>query len=301
MKQLTLALDWTPNTNHTGFFVAQSKGYYQQHGLQLRITTPADDNYAITPAKKVELGEADFALCPMESVISYQTKSDPFPMLAIASLLTEDLSAIVALAQSGINRPADLDGKVYASYKARYEDEIVKAMIINDGGKGDLILDYPEKLGIWNTLLEGKADATWIFMNWEGVLAESKGVQLIDLRMKDFDIPYSYSPVLVADGSKIAQNEEAYSAFLVAAGQGYSFARQNPKEAADMLQPFVPDTDQHIDLYKSQELTSPYYLKEKWGYFEPARVDDFVTWLQQRGLENAQVKADDLYTNNLLS
>ena len=84
MKQLTLALDWTPNINHIGFFVAQDKGFYNDLNLNVKIIDPSEDNYAVTPAKKVELGFADFALCPTESIISYQTKNKPFDMVAIA-------------------------------------------------------------------------------------------------------------------------------------------------------------------------------------------------------------------------
>ncbi|MDE3229970.1 MAG: ABC transporter substrate-binding protein, partial [Chloroflexota bacterium] len=35
---VTLALDWTPNTNHTGIYAAMAKGYYQQQGINLRLT-----------------------------------------------------------------------------------------------------------------------------------------------------------------------------------------------------------------------------------------------------------------------
>ena len=76
---LKLGLDWTPNVNHIGFFVAQAKGFYESHGLELQISNPADDDYALTPAKKIELGLLDFALCPIESVISFRTKEKPFP------------------------------------------------------------------------------------------------------------------------------------------------------------------------------------------------------------------------------
>ena len=78
MKKLTLALDWTPNINHIGFFIAQEKGFYKELGLDVSITDPSEDNYAVTPAKKIELGQANFALCPTESILSYRTKSKPF-------------------------------------------------------------------------------------------------------------------------------------------------------------------------------------------------------------------------------
>jgi ABC-type nitrate/sulfonate/bicarbonate transport system substrate-binding protein len=169
MHPITLALDWTPNINHIGFFVAQEKGFYSEQGVEVAITDPSADNYQITPAKKVELGQADFALCPTESIISYQTKSNPFALIAVAAILQEDLSAIVVKADSAIQSPRDLDGKVYASYNARYEDEIVRQMIRNDGGTGTIKIETPDKLGIWDTILDGTFDATWIFLNWEGV------------------------------------------------------------------------------------------------------------------------------------
>ena len=163
MYTFKLALDWTPNVNHIGFFVAQSHGFYRDNQIALQIISPEQDNYLTTPAKKVEKGQADFALCPTESLISYQTKSKPFPLVGISSIFKEDLSAISVLKSSGIKTPKDLDNKIYASYKARYEDGIVRAMVSNDGGQGELKITYPDKLGIWNRLVKGNADATWIF------------------------------------------------------------------------------------------------------------------------------------------
>ena len=50
MDHIRLALDWTPNINHIGFFIAQQKGFYQEQGIEVTITNPADDNYQVTPA-----------------------------------------------------------------------------------------------------------------------------------------------------------------------------------------------------------------------------------------------------------
>ena len=126
MHQLSIAIDWTPNINHIGFFVARDKGFYTEEGIDLSIIDPSEDNYAVTPMKKLELGRVDFALCPTESIISYRTKANAFDTLAIATIFQEDLSAITVLEESDIQSPKDLDGKTYSSYQARYEDGIVK-------------------------------------------------------------------------------------------------------------------------------------------------------------------------------
>jgi len=301
MTDLILALDWTPNINHIGFFVAREKGYFRSRGLNVQLLDPATDHYQTTPAKKVERGEADLALCPMESVISYRTKANPFPLKAIAALLQEDLSAIAVRPGSGIRSPRDLDGKTYASYHARYEDGIVRQMIRNDGGRGDLRISYPDKLGIWATILQGRADATWIFLNWEGVEAESKGVELAYFNLKDYGIPYSYSPVLAADETRLSASADAYVQFLAAGKQGFQFAREEPNEAARLLAPFVPETDGRIDLDRSLAYTAPHFGDaHDWGRMDPKQVQAFLNWLKRHELENQPLQATELVTDTLL-
>ena len=119
-------MDWTANTNHTGFHVAKTTGCYLEMWLDVTIETPDMDNYSLTPAKKVELGQADMALWPFESVVSYRTKATPFDAVAIATIFQEDVTTIASLVSGKIQRPADMDRKNYASYKARYEDNIVR-------------------------------------------------------------------------------------------------------------------------------------------------------------------------------
>ena len=287
MEELKIALDWTANTNHTGFFTAQALGLYANLGLDVKIITPDTDDYSTTPAKKVELGEVDFALCPFESVISYRTKKKPFDGVAIAALLREDLSAIACLADSGITSPKDLDGKIYASYEARYEDEIVRQMIKNDGGDGDLNITYPKKLGIWNTIQDRTSDATWIFMNWEGIQARNLNIALNTFQMRDFGIPYGYSPVIFAGAIQIQDRKLAYQNFLKATKKGFLYAKNNPKAVLAHLSPYIAESDKNIDLLESQIYTGQYYGNDKtWGVIELPKVTEYLIWLRDRGLED---------------
>jgi len=295
MKTIKLALDWTPNVNHIGFFIAKAKGFYNDVGIDLQIISPESDNYATTPAKKVEQEHADFALCPTESLISYQTKSKPFPLVGVSSIFQKDLSAICVLKSSGINSPKELDNKVYASYKARYEDGIVKKMIKNDGGEGHLQISYPDKLGIWNRLVKGNADATWIFLNWEALQAEAEGIELTNFKLTDYDIPYSYSPIIAGDRNKIAKNQEVVKAFLEATKQGYFYAKANPEESAEILNSHLPEHDKNIDLVKAINLSCEALGNEKiWGEIDIDNVKEFLEWLRAYGLENSNIAARSL-------
>lgn len=296
-----LALDWTPNINHIGFFIALDLGFYAQQAIELQILNPLEDDYALTPGKKLELGLAHFAIAPFETVISLNNKTNIVDAIAVYAILQEDLSSIATLTKSKLVSPKDLDGKIYASYKARYEDHIVKQMIKNDHGLGDLKITYPNKLGIWNTLLEGQADATWIFDNWEGVAAQKAQIPLTTFRMSAYGIPYGYSPVVLARKQHIHQHRIAYTNFITATKQGFLYAKQYPKQSIDILKKYLTPYDlEHVDLEQALNMTTPHIGDEQTcGKMQTDRVHGFLTWLVAHQLEDKIILEQDLYTNEL--
>lgn len=304
MKQeFKIALDWTPNINHIGIFVAQEKSFYLQHNLETIIINPLTDAYELTPGKKLELNLADVAIAPFETVVSLNNKANTVDAIAIFALLQQDLSCIATLPASGITRAKLLDGKLYASYKARYEDRIVQELVKNDGGTGVIQISYPAKLGIWNTLLEGKADATWIFDNWEGVEAASKNIALHKFYLRDYGIPYSYSPVLLTRKSNIEKQITAYTNFAKATREGYLYAAAHPDEAIAILKPHLTEADQqNIDLKQAINATAPHFGDAiTCGSMQPQRVQAFLQWLTQHQLEDNSILQQELFTNKLFA
>lgn len=299
MTKLRLALDWTPNVNHIGFIVAKELGLYHQQGIDLEILNPLDDQYSMTPGKKLELDFADLAIAPFETVISLNNKANQVQAIAIYAILQKDLSCIASLKSSNISSPKLLDGKSYASYKARYEDYIVKEMIKNDGGEGDIKIVYPEKLGIWNTLLTGKADSTWIFDNWEGIEASSKGIELNKFELADFNIPYGYSPIVLTKRESIAENKELYSTFIKTTQKGFLYVKNNVTESVKILKSYMTEYDlKNIDVEKSILFSIPYFGNESsCGVMEQERVTSFLIWLFDKGLEDKVILNQPLFTN----
>ncbi len=314
MDEIEIALDWTPNTNHTGIFLAQAEGYYERADLSVTIRSPGDDDYEQTPAKRVATGKATVAIAPSESAISYHTHPDYDSLTAIAAVCQQDTSAIVTLGDSEIERPADLDGKTYASYDARFEDHIVEQLVRNDGGEGDIEISTPPKLGIWNTLLEGAADATWVFMPWEGLLAKRDGIDLTAFYLDDYGVPYGYTPIMLARPETIDEQGETLSRFLDATGDGYQFATENPDEAAAILSETADGPDPLDDrefLEASQRALAPNYLTADgaWGVMDNERWAEFVTWLADEAILTTidgdhipatEIDVEQLYTNSLL-
>ena len=302
MQTLKIALDWTPNINHIGLFVAKELGFYSAQGIQLELLNPLDDHYQVTPGKKLELDQADFSIAPFETVISLNNKANQVDAVAIYAILQQDLSCVVSLGDSPVRTMKDLDGRIYASYKARYEDHIIQEMVKNAGGTGQIQLSYPEKLGIWNTLLTGKADATWIFDNWEGVEAATKNITLNKFYLKDYDIPYGYSPVIFTKKAKMHQHLDAYTRFIRATQLGYQFAVENPEKAVALLHPYLTPYDQQaVDLPQALKLSSPHFAENgNYGHMNPTRVRAFLEWLVEKNLEKSVILNQELFTNSLV-
>ncbi|MEK6481450.1 ABC transporter substrate-binding protein [Catalinimonas sp. 4WD22] len=310
--KLTLALDWTPNTMHAGILVAEAKGYFEDNGLELEIVDPASDNYATTPAKKLSQKLVDLAIAPSESVISYHMRKAPTPLVAVAANLQKDTSAIVTLERSGIDRPAKMDGKTFASYDARFENDIIRQLVKNDGGKGEFEISNPAILSMWDALLESKADATWVFLPWEGMKAkyERDNLKFHAFQLANYDIPYGYSPLIISHQDIVDQKGAVIKAFLEAVEEGWRYVYESPGKAAKALHKHIkqPEFENLSFVEESLKILQPAITTsdDRWGFMEGERWVDFIDWMIQHQIlkdeegipmNHGQIDSSMLYTN----
>lgn len=307
---IRLALDRTPNTNHTGFYVALAKGDYERAGLDVQLISPDEENYQTMPSRRVAQHDANLAITPSESVISYQTNG--VPLIAVATLLARDISAIVTLKESGIDRPQALDGKVYASYGARYEEDIIRQLIQNDDGRGQFVPHKSAWGGIWKALVTREVDAAWFWLTWEGVRAYIDGIDLNQFLFDEYEIPYGYNPVLTGHRDWISENGDALRQFLEATAAGFQFAVKNSDEAARILMKTAnhPSLNSRHFIEQSQQMVSGYYLDPEgnWGFMHRNIWVSFVNWMirnrmltDKEGELIQKMDADTLFTNEYLS
>lgn len=295
---IRVALDWTPNTIHSGLFVAQAKGLYSHAGLDVQLLPP-DASYSTTPARRLEAGEVDLAICPSESCIAY-AESGKMRLQAIYAILQKDASAIVSVGNTVTNL-RDLQRGKYGSYNARYEDHIVRAMVDADGGDGGKVMieGTKGKLSLFDELKAGNVDATWIFLPWEGVEARQEGVKLNVFRTEDFGVPYGYSPVIAYNASASSSiSDEALHKFVGATRKGYEVALNDPDAAVQALREHCLPSRSDEFLMQSQKDINKYYQDhETLGSMESAKWETWLNWLKERNLLGRQdLSAGDLFT-----
>lgn len=229
---------------------------------------------------------------PSESLIScWTSESHKLRPVAIAAVLVNDTSAIVAKESSDFKSLSDLDGTRYASYQGRFEMAIVKQMIINSGGKGDVEEVNPPKLDCFDAVMRGDAESTWIFEGWEGLIAKRNGTSLISFPVSLSGVPYGYSPLLMADPASLTDpgDTETIKQFLAITARGYEHATANPLDASQCLLNIASDDPYLRSLGPDFIFESTDYLAKgghfidktsgKWGRMESTRWNAFIQWL----------------------
>ena len=280
-EKVTLVLDWTPNTNHTGLYAAQSLGYYADAGLELEIIQPPEDGALAL----VAAGRAHFAVSFQEEVSMACAASPALPIAAIAAMVEHNTCGIMSLKESGITRFKDLEGKRFATWQVPVYDEIVKACIIADGGDPDLVEFVPNSAMDAISGLRTEFDAIWVYEGWEKIIADVEGVEINFFTFRDIDPTFDYyTPVLVTSETLLTSQQDLIKRFLAATEKGYLYAKENPAEAAEILSAAAPEVSKEIIAASQAFLSAEYTSGERWGAFEEARWLGFFQWMREKEL-----------------
>ncbi|NLJ31334.1 MAG: ABC transporter substrate-binding protein [Clostridiales bacterium] len=297
-EKITFVLDWTPNTNHTGLYVAQSKGYFAAQGLDVELVQPPEDGAtALVGSGKAQLG-IDFqdSLAP-----AFQSKT-AVPVTAVAAVLQHNTSGIISRKSKGITSPKKLEGKTYATWDLPVEKAIIKSVMTKDGGDFSKLKMAPTTVTDVVAALKTNIDAVWIFYAWDGIACKVKGLETNYFQFKDIDPVFDYyTPVIIANNSFLKNKPETAKKFLAAAKQGYEYAIAHPQEAADILCKASPELDKQIVL-ESQKWIGGQYKAEasRWGYIDPKRWNAFYQWLDDNKLVTESIPAGTGFSDDYL-
>jgi ABC-type nitrate/sulfonate/bicarbonate transport system substrate-binding protein len=302
-----LALDWTPNTDHTGFYVAKSKGWYAAAGIDLQILPYASN----APETLLAAHQAECGISFQDSMTFAVAKGAG--IVSVAAILQRTASAIGVLADGPIKRPRELDGKTYAGFGYPNEVPTIKSVIKADGGTGDFVVATLDSAA-YEALYNKKADFTIPFTAWEGVEADLRGIELRYFRFADYGFPEFYQVVLACDLAWVERDPDAVRRFVAATVQGFEFAQDDPDAAADILvaeNPGVFDANPGLPRASQRFLVEQGYLVDHDGRFGAQTLEQwraYSEFLYEEGLLvddagkplTAPLEYDSLFTNNYL-
>lgn len=301
---VTIALDWTPNTNHIGLFVAEAQGYYAQAGLDVTILPYSDTAAGTLVANRV----ADFGVMGTVSLYTQRTAGADL-VAAFAITQTETGRLVFNADRTDIQRPADLDGLTYGGFGSAWETALISTIIRHDGGKG-VFETVTLGTSAYEALANGAVDFTLEVYTWEGVKAELEGVAQRAFRYADFGVPDEHTTLIGSSRAYLDANPETAAAFIQATRRGYAFAVDHPEAAADIIIAANADvlTDRALIVASLKALVEGNYLRASdgaLGTFDPAKMAAIGAFMVKAGMlkdrdGNALAVAPDFssyYTN----
>ncbi|MBE5906998.1 MAG: ABC transporter substrate-binding protein [Lachnospiraceae bacterium] len=299
LKDVTFVLDWTPNTNHTGVYVAIEKGYYEDAGLKVKVVQPPEDGAAVLVAS----GGAQFGVDFQDYLVPAFSGDNQLPVTAVAGIIQHNTSGIVSLKGNGITSPKGMCGKKYATWELEIEQAMLKYLVEKDGGKFQDVTMIPSTVtDVASALQTKEVDDVWIYYAWDGIALEQKGIENDFFFFKDFDEALDYySPVIIANDDYLKDCPEETKDFLRATKKGYEYAMEHPEEAAEILVKAAPELDKDIVLASQKWLKDQYQSDAPyWGYIDEKRWDAFYDWLYDNGVVKEKIPHGTGFSNEYL-
>jgi ABC-type nitrate/sulfonate/bicarbonate transport system substrate-binding protein len=296
LEKMTVVLDWTPNTNHTGLYVAKEKGFFKEEGLDVDIIMPGEAG----ADQLVASGKAQFGVGYQEGVT--QARIQGVPLVSIAAVIQHNTSGFASPVNKNIMSPKDFEGKSYGGWGSPVEKAIIQSLMKTENAD-------VEKVKIVNvgdtdffTAVKKDIDFAWIYYGWTGVESELRGEKINMVYLTDYSKKLDYyTPVLTTNEKMISKKPDTVKAFVKAATKGYEYAIENPGEAADILIKEVPDLDPNL-VKRSQEWLAPKYKDDasRWGEQRLEVWENYASWMFENGLLEKQLDAKKAFTNEFL-
>ncbi len=300
LEKVTFMLDWTPNTNHTGLYVAQEKGYFKEAGLDVEIIECAEAGAEASVAD----GTVNFGVSFQDYLVPAFSADEEsqLPVTAVAAIIQHNTSGIISLKENGIDSPKGMENHTYATWEMPIEQALIKKVVTDDGGDYDKIQLIPTYVEDIKAALSSTIDTVWIYYAWDGIACELEGLDTNFFYLKDYSPELDeYSPVIIANNDFLEKNPETAKKFMEALSKGYNFAIENPDEAAEILVNANEGLDLELCKASQNWLAGQYTADaDKWGVIDQDRWDGFFGWVYDNGLCDVEIPAGFGFSNEYL-
>jgi putative hydroxymethylpyrimidine transport system substrate-binding protein len=298
-QAVSLALDFYPNPDHAGIYMAEELGYFDEAGLEVAIEAPTDPSL---PIKQVAAGRTDVAISYEPEVIL--AREQGLDVVAIAAVVNEPLTSLIWLSKSGIKGVPGLKGRTVAYAGIPYQEAFLETILARGGLTTGDVKAVNVGFNLLPALAGGSADATLGgFRNVEGVDLRERGLKPVVTPVDQLGVPTYDELVLVAQRETLEAEPEKFRLLIAALERGTDAAVAKPNAATeavlaanDALEPKLTkaEVDATLPLLGARVEGQPY------GYMDPAAWKRFGAWMRDNELIATLPSAADLLTNDYL-
>lgn len=298
-EKVSFLLDWEPNVNHAGLYVAMDKGFFADEGIEVEVNQPPANGAEALVAS----GKADFGVSYQDTIAPAFASDKPLPVTAVAAIINHNTSGIISLKDKNIERPKDMENHNYATWGLPIEQAILKQVVTDDGGDFSKVQLIPENVVNAVQAISGKIDTVWIFYQVDGVLAGKENVPINYFAFRDISPVFDYyTPILIANNDFLKNKEDVAKRFMRAFSKGYEYAAENPKEAAEILVKINPELDKDFVEKGMEYLADKYKDDAKYfGEINPDRWNNFYAWLWENKLIDKEIPKDFGFTDEFIN
>lgn len=296
--QVDIALDWFPWAQHSALYLAEERGYFEDEGLEVNLHVPANPEDGL---RLVASGEEDFAISYQADVLL--ARAEDLPVVSVAALVQHPLNSVMSLEESGIERPADLEGKQIGYAGLPSDEALIQSVLAADG----LTLDDVELVNVGfelaRSLVSGQVDAVigayWVYETFQ--IEEESGDEVSVMPLTDWGVPDYYELVLVASEETVEERGDMITDLVRAIQRGYNDAAADQDAAIEALLAANEDAVREVE-EASIELLVPFWTDEgeAFGHQDAGNWRAYADWLKESGLLPEDVDPDEAFTNEFV-
>ena len=223
-------------------YVAISKGFFEEEGLKLEITTGQGADKVMTA---ILAGQSDIGLCGPEAAIYVYNEGKEDYIEVFAQLTQKDGSFLVSKEQTDNFSWQDLKGKTVIPGRKGGVPYMTLEYVLKQNGlnpKTDLVLDDSIKFDLMaGAFTGGNAEYVTLFEPTASMTEDAKkGYIVASVGEAAGEVPYT---AYCAKKSYIANNKETIEGFTKAIYKGEQWVKEHSAiEIAKAIQEFFPDT-----------------------------------------------------------
>jgi NitT/TauT family transport system substrate-binding protein len=230
-ERVSFIPQWIPQAQFAGYYVAYEKGFYQRHGLDVKILRGGPDFPA---SEMLARGSVDFGTMFLATGIEKRARGTK--LVNIAQVVQRSALMLVARKASGIHKPEDINGKKVGLWSEEFRLQ-PRAFF----HKYHLHVQEIPQSATMNLFLRGGvevASAMWYNEYHQLLNAGVNPKELTTFFMADYGLNFPEDGIYCLEET-LRRHPERCRAFVTASLEGWRYAFAHPEEALDIVMKYV--------------------------------------------------------------